>query len=253
MEKNNFQQWCNIQEPKLFRRSIAFRIFGWGGIIYYIWMIISIIISKFIFNSLKDDFLIFNYIPKYHCGWIIGAAMFILFTLLFLKLIKWFLPLSRVEYISCMLNKIANQLQFIKEESQTNDVVPLLEKLSNAVKFDRKYSSTDLFKYHLNSQNQFYDQLEDLPKRIFHAFKNKNLDKIETDKLKDLAYSILTDGEGKVQDLNSISSAYPETLNLRKIELMNKLKSYFETKMIKMTIWILILLINISFICVTCR
>lgn len=241
MEKEKFQQWCNIQESKLFRRFISLKISELAVAIFYGWMFIAYLVIKQVLNNLKENFIIFNYIPKIAFGWIFGVILVILFIFVAIKILKWLTPLSKVEFLSCMINKLANQLQFIKETSKTDDLVRLLKELGVSVKFERKFSSADLFKTHKQFQNKFYDQLEDLPKRIFHAFKNNSLDKIDVAQLKDLAYYIFVDNDQKVDVLNSISSNYPQTLNLNKIGLLDKIKPHFEKKWLLIIIWLLIL------------
>ncbi|MDP2909264.1 MAG: hypothetical protein Q8N77_05650, partial [Nanoarchaeota archaeon] len=132
MKKEEFYKWCNIQESNLFKCSIGMYVADLMVFVVYgslIGLLLSI--TKYIPNTIKNmqpNSAIFNYISPNVLKWIFIALIILitvfLYFLLF-RLMKWLKPLSRVQYLSCLLNKISDRLQFNFEQSNNNEQPPI--------------------------------------------------------------------------------------------------------------------------------
>ena len=184
-----------------------------------------------------------NYSKNFHISIKITGVIIIgsLVLWLLIKFTKWIAPISRVEYISCMLNKIAKQLSFYNENTDDKELKKILKNLNSLVKVKREFPLEQLFKDQIQIQNRYYDELENLPKRIYHALINKSLNKIDPTKLKNLAYYIYNDDTQKTNELNMISEQYSSISQIRMFDL-SKIKRLFDKKWILLSVWIIILL-----------
>jgi hypothetical protein len=162
-------------------------------------------------------------------------ALIFYFILLFVFL-SLFSSVSRVEYISCLLFKLANQLT---TQSDDKEIKCLLKQLNKVTKFDITAISVDLFKKETKVQEKFYKQLEDFPKRIYHALINKKLSDIEPKQIEKLAYYLHTDDNKKISELDAFSNDYKETEVIQR-NVFSIIRSMLRNKWFQVLFWIII-------------
>jgi len=232
MDMEKFEKWCNLQESKLwrltFRKFIENTIFLPLILLFGLTISFTVLVSNFTDNEIIQGTSALG-------GFIIGLF-------LLSKFVIWLEALTNIEHTVCLIVKLANQISFMKEDSKETELIKILKKLNNITKFEK--DEPLLFKEQAEIQNKFYQQLNELPKRVFHALKNKKICKINIEQLKKIAHYIYEDNGKKVEELESFTESYQHTSELNLLKKIGNFKLLIQNKLTLTIIWVLILIIS---------
>lgn len=232
MDMENFGKWSNIQESKLWRltlkRYVVDTLVPLIILTFAIVFFFMFLVLRFIANEVV---MVFAIIGSF------GLGLFLM-----TKFANWLEPLNYIEHTACLVTKLANQISFMKEDFEDKELIKILRNLKKITKFEKEEPL--LFKEEAEMENKFFQQLNELPLRIFHALKNKKIDQINVEQLKKIAYYIHEDSKEKVEELDSFTKSYPSTLELNILKKIAKFKWVITNKFILIIFWILILLVS---------
>ena len=172
MTDSEFEKWCTLKEPKLKMYRVAKIIQAYGVLIlifslFGIASLISYIARKF-FNLAIDGL-----IP-------LVVAVSIVIPIAFFMVRFGGFPMNRIEYISCLLNKIAQEIELYKTSRDKRDLGYDIKALEKSTIFTPNFPSRHLFKGDINKQEKFYNLLESLPCRLLYKLEKGLITYIHT-------------------------------------------------------------------------
>lgn len=208
MDYDNFKNWCFSKEPKLNKYTFYYHVrdntvFVWLGLLI------------FVLKALEY----FNIVNVFSI-----IATFILSILLVMWVEeKISLPMSQTKFIACLLHKIGTEIQILEGEKEKKDLIHNLKEFKTHSKFKQDFHKNELFKKAKKIQEKFFDSLQSLPDRIYYLLEEKNLNTINSEDIKRLAFYIYTDDERKVELLEKITRENPDVR-----EIKNQFDFFFE-------------------------
>ena len=200
INESEFEEWCRRGEFKLLRYKLAEIIGSWSIFIFFLILLgLPVLLNKILMTYFMISVDIVALL----------LVAIIIATLSLLLLVKFATyPMNKIEYISCLLGKIANDIKDLDERFLESD----LKQLKKHSIFPLKFPDKHLFVHDVNKQKEFYDLLRNLHKRLFYKLKTGSLGGVKHEDIKKLAYYIHEDREEKVDILKKIIEDNPEEL-----------------------------------------
>ncbi|HUV80180.1 MAG TPA: hypothetical protein VMW40_05080 [Candidatus Bathyarchaeia archaeon] len=230
MTEDKFEKWCAVQDSKLKMYRVKKIIIAVVPVMLIPFMLvyaalILYFVSKFFTESIVFSFLI--------------AGSFLI-GLLMASSVKWLegSSLNKVDYISCLLNKIAKEIELYEKLSDNRDLEHDIKALGKNTKFELDFPDPNLFKGDIEKQKKFYNLLGSLPSRLLYELEKGRIGEIKHRDIKDLGYRIWDDSDEKMDILEQITEDHPKvsepklnaiSLSIRKILASNFSKLFLVT------------------------
>jgi hypothetical protein len=200
MSESEFEEWCIRGESKLHRYKLAELIETWSIFIFFIILLgLPVVLNKI----LSVFFMISVDIAALLLVAIVIATLSLLISLKFATF-----PMNKIEYISCLLGKIANDIKDLDESSMESDI----KQLKKHTMFPLRFPDKHLFVEDITKQKDFYNLLKGLHRRLLYRLRTGSLEEVKPEDIKKLAYYIHEDSEEKVDVLQKIIEDNPEEL-----------------------------------------
>ncbi|RZN34062.1 MAG: hypothetical protein EFT35_09935 [Methanophagales archaeon ANME-1-THS] len=200
MDESEFEAWCRRGESKLQRYKMAEMIESWSIFIFFLILFaVPLVMNKILW----DFFMISVDIAALLLVAILIATLSLLVLLKFATY-----PMNKIEFISCLLAKIADD---IKDRDEIN-LESELKQLKKHSIFPLKFPDKRLFVRDINKQEEFYELLKRLHKRLLYKLRTASIEEVNYEDIKKLGYYIHEDREEKVNILKKIIDDNPEEL-----------------------------------------
>ena len=200
MEESEFEDWCRRGESKLQRYKMAEMIESWSIFIFFLILFaVPLVMNKmlWVFFMISVDIAALL---------LVAILIAILSLLVLLKFATY--PINKIEFISCLLVKIANDVKDRDEINMESD----LKQLKKHSIFPLKFPDKRLFVRDITKQEEFYELLRKLHKKLLYKLKTASIEEVRHEDIKKLGYYIHEDREEKVNILKKIIDDNPEEL-----------------------------------------
>jgi hypothetical protein len=114
--------------------------------------------------------------------------------------------MNKIEYISCLLGKIANDIKGLDKSNLESDI----KQLKKHTIFPLKFPDKHLFVQDINEQKEFYDLLKRLHRSLLYKLRTGSLEEVKYEDIKKLGCHIFMDSKEKVTILKKIIDDYSE-------------------------------------------
>lgn len=238
MNYYQFKKWCSLREPEFNKyetdRNLSIIALFTILILLFIWSLnYKYIIAVLFKHPLSEAYFNFGIV-------VLFIAMFSITYFLSPKM-NW------VEYISCLLVKISKEIELCQTEKDKKELIKKLKILKRISRFEFRTTKEDLFKKESDIKNFFFTSLSSIPERIYYAISSNTLNKINSDDIQKLAFSIYTDNDDKVPILNKIIKDNPDIEEKKSFIESLKLTKLYQNNWIKLALVTLILILFFYF------
>lgn len=224
MDESEFEAWCMRGLSKLERYKVAEMIEFWSILLFFL----ILFLVPFMLNRMVQAFFMVSVdIAILLLGAILIATMSLLALL---RLARY--PMNRIEYLSCLLAKIATD---IKDRDRIN-LESDLRQLKKHSTFPLKFPERRLFVTDITKQEEFYELLKQLHKRLFYKLKMGSLEDVNHEDIKKLGYYIHEDREEKLAILKKIIDENPEELPPPIMPLVREIVAHLYSKAVFVTL-----------------
>jgi hypothetical protein len=225
MTDHEFEKWCIRNENKLKRYRVIYRLYG----LFPLLLIVSVFGLALLIQN--EDLYIFV------------TLAIVLLSIFIISYTSRHFPLTKSEYISCLLNKIAEEIKFYKTSRDKINLKSDIKALQNYADFTLKFPNSDLFKEDINKQVKFYKLLKSLPSRLLYKVENNLINEMKHEDIRDLAYHIYNDSETKMEILDKIANDNPD-MTKRKLNIISDIfRKILTDKFIQLSLVILFLVV----------
>lgn len=230
MDEKDFEDWCSLKHSKLKQYRITNFILD---IAMFIFLALMYILAGGL-NFIAVEILGYS---KTIGGTYALFGVFLSFVLFFVIMKLLNLPMNKVEFISCMLNKISKEIELDDIKELKKDL-KIFKKHSN---FKIKFPHRSLFKKENELQKEFFKSLKILPEIINYYLINNQLKEMDIDIIKKLAFYIFTDDSEKTKILDDIIKNNPKTEDLKSFTSIIDFRKYLEKNLVKIILIFIIL------------
>lgn len=218
MDYNNFLKWCALKEPKLNKYLLNYNILNNALFIHVGLLLFFFLFFKYIAVNLLQ------YSEPLGTPFVLGIyGLSILIMIVFEKIFP--LPMDRIEYISCLLNKISKEIELYQGEKDKKELVQDLKAFKQLSKFKLRFPNK-LFKKENEIQKNFLNSINSLPDRIYYVINEEKLNEINLQNIRELTFYIYTDSQQKIETLNKIIRENPNTKEIEFKLAVNSRKLY---------------------------
>lgn len=118
--------------------------------------------------------------------------------------------MTRLEFLSCLLNKISKEIKFCKSNEDKQELKKYINLLKKHAKVELEFPDINLFQKNVEEQRRFYQLFERLPHRIEYKLESNSLNDVFVNDLKKFAYYLNSDHIDKVELIEKITKENPE-------------------------------------------
>lgn len=241
LEESKFRDWCSLKEPKLTRYILINSLKETTNIMFFPFMIIFFLLIVSILERFIFDIRLTAFIS--------GVCSFALvLALMFSGKLLGF-SMTRIEFISCLLNKISKEIELCKTANDKKDLIRDLKTLSRYLHYDLRlqFPNIALFKNDINKLKCSIELFRILPKYLLIKVKKGLIGEINYKDISKFSYYIYTDDSEKVNLLKKITEGYEDAPKFR-FKTLSVIKKVKKTNFSRLTLYSIILFILVYFV-----